>query len=114
MSFQRADTARVAVPVVILSGQTVISGSATANGLLEGFTVVAPAITGTLTVAIADQDGTPLFSLAAIPQGNTFVYKDVNNQPLRIPIAGNHTVTITSSAAQAANAPLTVNLLITK
>lgn len=59
------------------------------NGILKGFTVVAPNLTGSaFTLYLLGQRGETLFSKASMTKGvTTHVNQDANNRPLEIPLA---------------------------
>ena len=96
----------------------IISGSLVGlNGLLHGITLVIPDLDNadTTTITIKDADGAVLFTKAALAESTTHVVTtDSNNHPLRVPLAGAHTITIDTSGAQTANKAFDIVLLIAR
>lgn len=85
------------------------------NGILKGIIADIPALTSshTLTVTIKDADGYTLFSKASIASGAVAsLFVDANNQPYQIPLSGNTTITVTSSAAETGAKAIKVVLLL--
>lgn len=94
---------------------TGVSSATELNGLLVGIHTTAPDLTSTntYTVTIKDADGHTIYNKAALAENTTTsAFIDANNHPLRLPLSGNHTVTIVSSGAEAADRTFTTKLLI--
>ena len=103
--------------LTIADGQTSASESSVAlNGILKGLLVNAPNLDGsvTLTVTITDADSFTVYSKSSISENTkTAIYLDASNNPLEIPLSGNHTITITASGSQSGgNDTVEVILLI--
>ena len=95
----------------------VVSGAISLNGLLNGILINSPNLddTDTFTVTFKDADGNVLFTRATLAESvRHAITTDSNDHPLRIPLAGNHTVTITASGNQAADRDFDVVLLIAR
>ena len=115
MSNYHGNIGRISFAVAIASGATTGTSAVALNGLLRGYTVVAPALVGTITLTLTDSDGTVLYTKAAIPNNaGTYVYQDATNVPLAIPLSGPMTLTLTTSAAQTSAQSVTVNILFSK
>lgn len=92
---------------------------ALANGILKGVIFNTPATldnAATAGIEIVDADGNSMFKKTAVAANTKNVYLvDANNQPLTIPLAGAHTVKVTTSAFQSiTDATFTFVLLIDK
>lgn len=106
---------RKTVSVGIADGQTVGTGTVVLNGRLLGVLTNPPDLTGTttITVAVEDEDSYTVFSKASIAENaKTATYLDANNHPLRLPVAGSHTVRVTASNSQSGAKTIPVVLLI--
>lgn len=85
------------------------------NGLLKGIIFTVPTLGGgaTATVNVKDVDGNVIYTKAGVSSASTHkAFVDTNNQPLELPLSGNHTIEIVTSADQAANRTFGVVLLI--
>lgn len=103
--------------VTVADGQTVgTADTAELNGLIVGILANIPQCTGTTTVtlAITDADGFTVYSKATIAENaKTAAFVDANNHPLKLPVAGVLTLTITQTNAQSgADSVHAVTLLI--
>lgn len=102
--------------ITIAADGTTADTTASLNGILVGVMADVPALVGTttLTIAITDAGGYTIFSKASIAEGAKYAqFVDANNHPLRLPLSGNHTITVTASNAQTADdAVIPVVLLI--
>lgn len=113
----RSRIQRVVASITIADGETVGADATNSlHGVLKGIHANVPQLDGTttVTVAITDADGFTVFSKAAIAENaKTPIYVDANNQPLSIPVSGNHTITVTASGAQSGgNDTVVVTLLV--
>lgn len=93
----------------------IVSAPREFNGRLVGVIPTAPNLddSDTYTVAIKDVDGNTIYSKASLAESVASPqFVDANNHPLRLPMSGNHTITITASGDQAADRTFTVVLLI--
>jgi hypothetical protein len=103
--------------VVVADGQTVGTADTVAlNGIIVGILANVPQLTGTttITLAITDADGFTVFSKASIAENaKTPSFVDANNHPIRLPVAGVLTLTVTQTNAQSgALSTIPVTLLI--
>lgn len=107
---------RYKASLTILNTTASIVGAAVAlNGRLLGVITTAPALTSsnTYTVAVKDADGNTIYSKASLAANAvTTAFIDANNQPLRLPLSGAHTITLTSSGTEGADRAFSVVLLI--
>ena len=96
----------------------IISGSIVGlNGLLHGILLDIPDLdsTDTVTITIKDADGNVIFTRASLAESTKHVItEDSNNHPLRLPLAGAHTITIDTSGAQTADRTFEIKLLIAR
>lgn len=95
----------------------IISGALSFNGLLHGILLNTPNLdnTDTTTITIKDADGNTMFSRASLVESTKHVItEDSNNHPLRIPLAGAHTIQLDTSGAQAADKDFDIVLLIAR
>jgi hypothetical protein len=93
---------------------TVTSGSIALNGELQMFKVKSGPVdaSATLTLNIIDQDGDTVYTKASIAS-NTTVITDLEDTTGQIPLSGNYTLQIVTSAAQTAtNNTFTITLYI--
>lgn len=74
------------------------------NGKFLGFAITTPNLssTNTTTFAIVDAYGVTVYSKASIAESltNSLTVIDANNHPLRVPLVGPVTVTMTASGTQ--------------
>lgn len=86
-----------------------------ANGLLVGILINAPDLdsTHTYTLTLKDSEGYTVFTRASLVESvRTTVYIDTNNHPLRLPLNGDYTIEVLTSAAQTADRTFSVTLLV--
>lgn len=100
------------VPITIADSATAGSlASIPINGIMKGYSITAPNLTGTVTVTLAITDvwGTTVYSKASIAENATTTsFVDANNFPYELPLVGPITVTITASGAQTGDQSLSV------
>ena len=110
------DIQRWSQSITIAADGTTANTTASLNGLLVGVLADVPSLVGTttLTIAITDAGGYTIYSKASIAEGGKFTqFVDANNHPLRLPLSGTHTITVTASNTQTgAEAVIPVVLLI--
>ena len=93
----------------------IVSSAIPFNGVLKGIIPTAPDLesTNTYTITIKDADGNTIYTKATLVENQaTPIFIDANNEPLTLPLAGDHTITLTTSGAQTADRTFTVVLLI--
>ncbi|MFD4554415.1 hypothetical protein ACFWP5_08805 [Streptomyces sp. NPDC058469] len=107
---------RVKASLTILNTTTtIVSAAIPLNGLLRGIIVAAPDLSSTNTYAatVKDVDGYTVYTKAALVKNTTTAaFIDANNQPLQLPLSGDHTITLTSSGTEGADRVFSVTLLI--
>jgi len=95
---------RYSKSVVVADGATVgTADTVSLNGILIGVFVNVPQLSGTttITLAITDADAYTLFSRATIAENaKTVFFIDANNHPIRVPLSGVLTLTVTQTNAQ--------------
>lgn len=82
---------------------TVTTPAVEHNGILRGILLDVPQLDGTTTVTftLKDADGYTIFTQASIAENaKTAIFVDANNEPLQLPLSGNHTMTLLASNTQ--------------
>jgi len=112
--------AGTATIVVATDADQIIQSLGDLNGILRGIIVVVPDLkaTGTLDVDLKDADGNVLFTKSNLAESATYAYYDdlasdaATYLPMGIPLAGVHSLTLTTDVAQDVDTDIDYVLLI--